>query len=104
MLGNVTQDMIQKMLRGVTLDDGTKAKFVAIKAGESRGANSWYTVTLTQGRYREVRRIWETQGIRVSRLIRIKYGPFSLPRTLSEGSFMSLDYDKYKKLFNKNGD
>ncbi len=97
-LGTVSEAMLQKMLRGVRLDDGTMAKFVSIKAAGGSGANAWYNVTLKQGRYREVRRIWETQGIRVSRLIRIRYGVFKLPRDLKEGEYMALDYAKYKKL------
>lgn len=95
--GTVTQAMIQRMKRGVTLDDGTIAKFNDIKPGGSgTGANSWYNVTLSQGRYREVRRIWEAEGIRVSRLIRIRYGDFILPKNLAEGKFIDLDYDQYK--------
>ncbi|HSX21032.1 MAG TPA: pseudouridine synthase [Gammaproteobacteria bacterium] len=100
-LGTVTQPMIQRMLRGVTLEDGTKAKFTQIKAAGGTGANVWYHITLMQGRYREVRRVFETQGLRVSRLIRIRYGPFVLPKDLSEGKFLELDYDKYKTAFNQ---
>lgn len=95
-LGTVTPAMLQKLQRGVTLDDGTKAKFTNIKTAGGTGANKWYNVTLTQGRYREVRRLWESQGVRVSRLIRIRYGDFKLPKDLAEGKFISLDYEKYK--------
>lgn len=95
-LGTVTPAMLQKMQRGVTLDDGTKARFTNIKTAGGTGANKWYNVTLTQGRYREVRRLWESQGVRVSRLMRIRYGDFKLPKDLAEGKFIALDYDKYK--------
>lgn len=95
-LGTVTPAMLQKMQRGVTLDDGTKARFTNIKTAGGAGANKWYNVTLTQGRYREVRRLWESQGVRVSRLMRIRYGDFKLPKDLAEGKFITLDYEKYK--------
>lgn len=91
-LGRVTDAMLQKMQRGVTLDDGTRAKFTKIKSAGGTGANTWYNVTLTQGRYREVRRIWETQGVRVSRLIRIRYGEYKLPKDLPEGKYIDLEY------------
>lgn len=95
-LGSVTPTILQKLQRGVTLDDGTKAKFTNIKTAGGTGANKWYNVTLTQGRYREVRRLWESQGVRVSRLMRIRYGDFKLPKDLAEGKFIALDYEKYK--------
>lgn len=97
-LGTVTDAMLQKMLRGVKLDDGTTAKFTHIKSAGGSGANTWYHVTLNQGRYREVRRIWESQGLRVSRLMRIRYGPFKLPKDLPEGSYINLDYEKFKSI------
>lgn len=92
-LGDVSQDVERKVTSGVTLSDGTRAKFLTAKFVGGSGANSWYHVTLTQGRYREVRRIWESQGLRVSRLIRIRYGSLKLPRTLPEGNFVDVDYD-----------
>ncbi len=90
-LGAVTKETIDRFLSGVTLDDGTTAKFTAVTFVGGGGANSWYNVTLTQGRYREVRRIWESQGLKVSRLIRIRFGSVALPRDLSEGKFIDLD-------------
>lgn len=102
--GKVTEAMLQNMLKGVCLDDGTMAQFTSIKAAGGAGANVWYNVTLKQGRYREVRRIWETQGVSVSRLIRIRYGMFDLPRNLEEGQYMVLDYEKYKYLIKKYGE
>lgn len=98
-LGKVSERHIRNMLKGVKLDDGIVAKFNKVIPAGGVGANTWYNVTLTQGRYREVRRLLESQGLNVSRLIRIKYGPFSLPRDLGEGKFISLDYAKYKKEF-----
>lgn len=90
-LGDVTKEIIKTILSGVTLDDGTVAKFNSVNFVGGAGANSWYNVTLTQGRYREVRRIWESQGLRVSRLIRIRFGTVILPRDLPEGKFIDLN-------------
>ena len=91
-LGTVTNAMLKNMSTGVTLDDGNKAKFTQIKFSGGSGANSWYHVVLTEGRYREVRRIWDTQGIKVNRLIRIRYGDYKLPRDLAPGQYLELDY------------
>lgn len=98
-LGKVTKEMQNKLLKGVTLDDGTSANFASIEFVGGKGANSWYNVILKQGRYREVRRIWETQGVQVSRLIRIRYGTIKLPRDLAEGDFQELEYAMVKKQF-----
>lgn len=101
-LGVVTAASIEKIKRGVILDDGTKAKFTDVKLVRKSGANSWYHVTLTQGRYREVRRIWAAVGIQVSRLIRISYGDFILPKDLAPGKYISIDYDKASKIGKSN--
>lgn len=99
-LGNVTAANIEKIKRGVRLDDGTKAKFTNVELVRKSGANSWYHVTLTQGRYREVRRIWAAIGIQVSRLIRIKYGNFVLPKDLAPGKYVSIDYAEASRMGN----
>ncbi len=97
-LGNVTTATLEKIQRGVTLDDGTKAKFNNVKLVRKSGANSWYHVTLTQGRYREVRRIWSAVGIQVSRLIRISYGDFVLPKDLAPGKYIAIDYAEASRI------
>lgn len=101
-LGNVTAATIEKIKRGVKLDDGTKAKFTDVQLVRKSGANSWYHVTLTQGRYREVRRIWAAVGIQVSRLIRISYGDFVLPKDLVQGKYIAVDYAKASKIGKSN--
>ncbi|KTC78294.1 23S rRNA pseudouridine(2605) synthase RluB [Legionella brunensis] len=87
--GQVSQDAIKVMLKGVELEDGL-AQFKRIEFRGGEGANSWYHVTLTEGRNREVRRLWQSQGVEVSRLIRIRYGNFTMPRFLARGNFMEL--------------
>jgi len=88
--GKVSEGTIMLLLKGVMLDDG-KAKFDAIMdAGGSGGHNHWYHVSLHEGRNREVRRLWESQDVTVSRLIRIQYGPIALERSLRKGTTYEL--------------
>ncbi|MFZ1873040.1 MAG: 23S rRNA pseudouridylate synthase, partial [Chania sp.] len=55
------------------------------------GINQWYNVTLTEGRNREVRRLWEAVGVQVSRLIRVRYGDIDLPKGIPRGGWSELD-------------
>lgn len=86
-LGAVDDEMLERLRRGVKLDDGM-AKFNTIAPGENedgQGANQWYEVTVMQGRNRVVRRLFESQDLQVSRLIRIAYGPIELGRGIKTG-------------------
>jgi 23S rRNA pseudouridine2605 synthase len=89
-LGALNNEEKKRLLDGVTLDDGL-AHFTSIEAGGGEGANCWYKVTLSEGRNREVRRMFEAVGHAVSRLIRIRYGAMVLPRGLKRGAFVELD-------------
>jgi 23S rRNA pseudouridine2605 synthase len=80
----------QALLGGVQLDDGM-AQFGSIEDGGGEGSNCWYRVTISEGRNREVRRMLESVGHAVSRLIRIRYGAMVLPRGLKRGAWMELD-------------
>lgn len=88
-LGSVDAALIKRLKSGVRLDDGMAAFDDVIEAG-GKGANRWYKVKIREGRRRGVRRIWESQGLKVSRLIRTKYGPVSLPRSLKAGEWQEL--------------
>lgn len=91
-LGGLTQEERETLLDGVELDDGP-AKFERITEGEGEGINHWYHVVLTEGRNREIRRIFNTMGLQVSRLIRIRYGDICLPRDLEQGQYREIQTD-----------
>ena len=88
-LGALSNEEKKRLLEGVALDDGV-AQFTSLEAGGGEGANCWYKVTLSEGRNREVRRMFEAVGHAVSRLIRIRYGAMVLPRGLKRGAFVEL--------------
>lgn len=96
-LGALNKDEKQRLLEGVKLDDGI-AQFGSIEEGGGEGSNCWYRVTISEGRNREVRRMFEAVGHAVSRLIRIRYGAMVLPRGLKRGAWMELDEGDIKAL------
>ncbi len=96
--GKVTDDIVKRLLKGVELEDGF-LKFDSITDGGGQGANHWYNVIIKEGKNREVRRLWQSQDIRVSRLIRVRYGNLTLPRTLKLGRKVELSLDEIKALF-----
>jgi 23S rRNA pseudouridine2605 synthase len=83
-LGEVSEVALKKLRRGIELDDGV-AKFDRVEFAGGEGSNRWYTVAVSEGRNRLVRRLWEAAGLRVSRLIRIGFGPMRLSRSLRAG-------------------
>ena len=89
-LGALSTEEKQRLLSGVQLGDGT-ALFGSIEDGGGEGSNCWYRVTISEGRNREVRRMFEAVGHAVSRLIRIRYGAMVLPRGLKRGAWIELD-------------
>lgn len=87
--GAIDIDILKQLKDGITLEDGF-AKFENILDAGGQGSNHWYHVIVKEGRNRIVRRLWEAQGITVSRLIRVRYGPVALPRRLPQGSWQEL--------------
>ena len=85
-LGQVESEDIKQLTTGIELDDGI-AKFIRVTVGGGEGANRWYKVVLKEGRKREVRRLWESLGFKVSRLIRIRYGEIRLPESLRANEY-----------------
>jgi len=101
-LGALSAEEKKKLLEGVRLDDGM-AQFGTIEEGGGEGSNCWYRVTISEGRNREVRRLFESVGHAVSRLIRIRYGAMVLPRGLKRGAWMELDERDISALFQASG-
>jgi 23S rRNA pseudouridine2605 synthase len=101
-LGALDAEEKKRLLEGVRLDDGM-AQFGTIEEGGGEGSNHWYRVTISEGRNREVRRLFESVGHAVSRLIRIRYGAMVLPRGLKRGAWMELDERDINALFQASG-
>jgi 23S rRNA pseudouridine2605 synthase len=101
-LGPVDEAALDRLARGVTLEDGPAA-FETIEPAGGEGANRWFHVTLREGRNRIVRRLWESQGITVSRLIRIRFGDLSLPPHLKARGFFELSPEQVAALMESVG-
>lgn len=102
--GDVDQKMLNNLMDGVVLDDGL-AKFQTVKAQHSKipeertSSNQWFRCVLAEGRTREVRRLWESQDVEVSRLKRISYGPIELPSFIRRSEFIELEPKQVSSLF-----
>ncbi|MGH8583188.1 MAG: pseudouridine synthase [Gammaproteobacteria bacterium] len=96
-LGTVSETVMKNLLAGVALEDGW-ARFDTVEARGGTGANQWFAVVLREGRNREVRRLWESQGLRVSRLMRIRYGPIVLARERRPGASWDLSQREVEQL------
>ncbi|MBL4582531.1 MAG: pseudouridine synthase [Gammaproteobacteria bacterium] len=102
-LGDVTPEMVQEMHKGVIIEDHL-CRFTDIQHYGGEGVNQWYHVVLLEGRNREVRKLWESQGVKVSRLKRVRFGPLFIPSSVVKGRYNELgktEIDKLLKLVNK---
>ena len=100
--GEVSGKTLNTLTKGVELEDGL-ARFTEIKArskpaGEEESMNRWYNVTLSEGRNREVRRLWESQEMQVSRLVRVRYEPVELQKRLPQGAWVELPLEQLNAL------
>lgn len=95
--GRLGRQVMQRLTAGVELEDGP-ARFVSIRDAGGEGSNHWYHVIMTEGRQREIRRLFESQGITVSRLMRVRFGTIELPRGKRPGQFWNLDADQRRAL------
>ena len=88
--GELTEEQMQMLTQGIELEDGPAA-FDSIVAQGGEGANHWYQVTLKEGRNREVRRLFEAFQLPVSRLMRVRFGPVSLPSRVKRGTMLKFE-------------
>ena len=95
--GQVEPDHIRKLLEGVHLEDG-KACFSDIQPGRKGKSNQWFAMVIMEGRTREVRRMWESQGFSVSRLKRVRIGGLFLPANLRQGNYKELAEKEIKSI------
>ncbi len=95
--GDVDNDMKQRLREGVLLEDGT-ARFTDIVDGSSDGSNRWFYCVVMEGRNREVRRLWESQGVKVSRLKRVRYGNIFIPSHVRVGQWIELTHKEIADL------
>lgn len=97
-MGDVRQEHIDALAEGVMLEDGV-ARFTDIQDGGGDGINHWFYVVIMEGRNREVRRLWESQGLTVSRLKRVRYGEVFIPSKVKQGQWAELDNKEIKSLY-----
>ncbi|MEH6583446.1 MAG: pseudouridine synthase [Halioglobus sp.] len=97
-MGEVQPEMLKQMTEGVMLEDGM-ARFTDIQDGGGEGINRWFYVVLMEGRNREVRRLWESQGLTVSRLKRVRYGEVFIPSRVKQGQWTELERKEVKGLY-----
>lgn len=87
--GHIDGDKLCRLQQGIQFEDGL-ARFNRITHTGNQGINTWYHVTLFEGRNREVRRLWQSQDVKISRLIRIRFASVVLPRDLKSGTWREL--------------
>ena len=93
--GLVTEKILQNLINGVKLEDGL-ARFTDVQEGKKGKTNQWFAMVIMEGRTREVRRLWESQNLQVSRLKRVRYGDLFLPANLKQGSYKELSKSEVK--------
>ncbi len=98
--GELTPEQIKAMKEGVE-HEGEKLKFETIRLQGGEGRNHWYHVIIKTGKNREVRRVFETQEVVVSRLIRVRFGDLGLPPRLKKGDYLELDAEQDLKFLGK---
>jgi len=95
--GQVTDQILNNLMKGVKLEDGF-AKFTDVQGGRKGNTNQWFAMVIMEGRTREVRRLWESQGLEISRLKRVRYGSLFLPANLKQGAFKELSKSEISAL------
>ncbi|MCW4153716.1 23S rRNA pseudouridine(2605) synthase RluB [Halomonas sp. 18H] len=101
-MGEVAMEQIKAMTEGVMLDDGP-ARFTDVQEFGGEGINTWFHVVIMEGRNREVRRLWESQNLTVSRLKRVRYGNIFLDKRAKAGEWIELGQDEIDDLAGQAG-
>lgn len=101
-MGEISEDMLQRLVEGVLLEDGV-ARFTDIVEGGGEGVNKWFYVVIMEGRNREVRRLWESQGLQVSRLKRVRYGNIFMPSRVKQGQWIELPPEEVDEVYRMAG-
>ena len=96
-MGEVTPNMVQAMYQGIIIENQF-CRFTDIQYYGGEGINQWYHVVIMEGRNREVRKLWESQGLKVSRLKRVRFGPIFIPSTIRKGAYQELPKSEVEKL------
>jgi 23S rRNA pseudouridine2605 synthase len=96
-IGKLSAEQITQLTTGIQLDDGVASFDLLIEEG-GEGINHWYRVVLREGRNREVRRMFETIGVTVSRLMRVRFGPINLPPRIKRGQWLELNEKEIRRL------
>ena len=96
--GHFNDEIRENMLRGIKIDNQL-LRLSDIVDGDKTNSNRWYTVCLLTGRNREIRKIFESQGLQVSRLKRVRFGPVFLPKGLKEGDWQELKSKDLEKMY-----
>ena len=96
--GEVDEAMMARLKEGVLLEDGL-ARFTDIQFFDGEGQNKWFHVALMEGKNREVRRLWESQGVTVSRLKRVRYGCVFLPARIPVGTWVEMNQREANDLY-----
>ncbi len=100
--GEVDHSTLDVLRKGVLLD-GHEVGFLQVLRVRGEGANTWYRVIVTEGRYREIRRLWGSVGCRVNRLLRVRYGPVKLLRSLPPGRWVELSRKEVHEMVQLSG-
>lgn len=99
-VGEIEPEKYLELTQGILLEDGL-AKFETVQDEGGTGLNHWYRVTIKEGRFREVRRLFEAINLTVSRLMRTRYGTIVLPKNLARGKRMELEPSAVRDLLEK---
>jgi 23S rRNA pseudouridine2605 synthase len=100
--GNPGKEALERLRKGIRID-GQLVRFYQLRRQRGENRNTWYSAVVTEGKKREVRRMWEAVGCKLSRLFRIRYGKVCLPRGLKLGGHVELDSVEIERLM-ENGD